>query len=341
MPFNLLVATLIGSYQLPTLSEIETKVSAYPGVQIEAEMRSPSVVPMSFRISPEGLFWAKYPTSEMFVSPAETLTWMPERKEYVQTKNSEGNPCPLGFHSLWPSKSGGYKQLGDATETDFLGRKSYCLTIQGEQPYQVQLFVDQTSRIPIGTRVMHNGTLYEMYYKDVKVGKVAKSLLTFKPPKGAKVAGPQRPDASLIKPGSKLSTFSGTALDGKKLALKSLLKTHAKGLVLNFWFSSCVGCVQEMPYLVKLHPKLLKQGIGIIGVNPIDDSKSAHGTSKRNSLGYPTLIGNGAISLQKQVSVEAYPVTVIVDPKSSVIDAFMGFDETRLRRAIAKIGGRI
>ena len=172
--------------------------------------------------------------------------------------------------------------------------------------------------------------------KQVKIGPILRSLLTFKPPTGAKVATQRTPDALLIKPGSRLASFSGKDLAGKTLSGQQLMKQHSKGLVLNFWFSSCTGCVQEMPFLAKIHPKLTKQGIGLVGVNPIDDVKSAKGTSLKNQLGYPTIIGKGAAGLQKQVSVEAYPVTVILDPRSKVVDAFMGFDESRLTKGCGK-----
>ena len=130
---------------MPTLTDIESRSAAYPGVQIEAEMKSPSVVPMSFRISPEGLFWAKYPTSEMYITPKETVTWMPARNEYARVSNSEGNPCPVGFHSMWPLSTDTYKQVGTTSEAEFFGTSSYQLVIKGSADYNINLFVDRST----------------------------------------------------------------------------------------------------------------------------------------------------------------------------------------------------
>lgn len=338
---NFVAHVLFNQSSKPTIADIDARVQKFVGVEIEAEMTSPSTVPMTFRIAPNGRFWAKYPTSEMFVNPRETITWMAERKEYAQAKNSEGNPCPVGFHAMWPGGAGQYKQLGETTEVEYNGKPHFALDLKGDQPYTVRLFVDPETGLPAGTKVSLQGTSYEMSYRKVTVKELKPSLLEFVPPKGSKPAGNNRPDAQLIKPGAKLPTFSGKDLNGKAIASNRLFAKSTKGMVLNFWFSSCVGCVQEMPYLTKLDPLLKRQGVQILGINPVDDVKSAIATAKKNTLSYPTLIGDSAQALKKQVSVEAYPVTVILNPKSVVVDAFMGFDEERLKSGLKQLRVKI
>jgi len=324
----------------PTLAEVEARVRTMPGVTIASEMQSPSVVPIEFKIGREGRFWAKYPTSEMYISVKETITWMADRKEYAKAPNTEGNPLPVGFHTLWPGAQS-YRQIGLTEVAKFFGQDCFKITCQGSEPYSIDLFIDQSTKLPKGTRVQFNGTTYEMLYKSVKVGAIDPKLFIFQPPQGSKPAGGQNPDLKLIKPGAKLDGFAGVDLKGRALSAATLKKQFPKGLILNFWFSSCVGCVEEMPFLVKLHPKLAKLKIGLVGVNPVDKAQIAQRTAAKNQLGYPTLSGAGADSLRRRVSVEVYPVTVVLGPDHTVVDAFAGFDERRLTSALKQLGASL
>ncbi|MBS1719048.1 MAG: TlpA family protein disulfide reductase [Armatimonadetes bacterium] len=317
----------------PTLNDLNTKVRQFPGVIVESEMTSPSVVPMTFKVSPSGLMVAKYPTTEQFYSKDEVVTWMPDRREYSRAKPEDLNPLPVGFHALWAGGETEYKQVGETKDASFAGKSCYEMDLAAKGGYTIHLFVEQANLMPKGTRVELNGTTYESVYKSVTVGKLDEKTLRFQPPKDSRPAGKFDPSSTLIKPGTKLTDFAAKDGMGKKWKLSSLLSSH-RGVVLNFWFSACTGCVAEMPYLVGLAPKLAKSKIAMLGVNTIDEKSAMLRTATKNKLPYPTLIGTGAESLTKAVSVQAYPVTVVVDKKGTVVDAILGFDEARLTKAI-------
>lgn len=331
-----LLSLVFAQTMTPGLKDVEAKISTLPGVEIVSEMISPSIVPVTFKISPKGSFYSKYPTTEMFVTPTKSLTWMPDRREYSETKSEEGNPLPVGYHTMWPDGSKTYRQTGETKSATFNGFDCWQIPCKGKDDYTINLYVEKSTLLTRGTKVELNGTLYEMVHRKITVGTVAPAELTFQKPKDARPAGKFDPAESLIKPGTKLSSFSAKDTSGKSISFKDLLSKH-KGVVFNFWFSSCTGCVAEMPYLVKLSPNLAKSKIALIGVNAVDGRDIAARTAKKNKLPFPTLTGSGAETLTKAVSVQAYPVTLIVNKQGIVLDAIMGFDETRLKAAIDKI----
>lgn len=320
----------------PTLKDVEAKIATLPGVEIVSEMISPSVVPVTFKISPKGSFYSKYPTTEMFVTPDKALTWMPDRREYADAISEDENPLPVGYHSLWPRGKDIYRQTGQTSSSNFNGFDCWQIPCKGKDDYTINLYVEKASLLTRGTKVELGGKIYEMVHRKITVRTIAPAELTFQKPKDARPAGKFDPAESLIKPGTKLTSFTAKDTSGKSINSSELLKKH-KGIVLNFWFSSCTGCVAEMPYLVKLSPNLAKSNIAMIGVNAVDAKDIAARTAKKNNLPYPTITGRGAETLTKAVSVQAYPVTLIVNKQGIVLDAIMGFDEKRLKTAINKI----
>jgi thiol-disulfide isomerase/thioredoxin len=318
-----------------TLDSVYEKVKTFPGVEISAEMVRPSSIAMTFKIAPGGRYWAKYPTTEDFTSLKERVTWMPDRRQFARSKPEEGNPLPAGFEPLWPGGALS-KPNGEPTETTFAGKSAVELPcISGAQP--LSLFVDRTSLIPLGTIASAGGKTYEMHYNAVKIAPISPLALTFVPPADARPFSAEPPDAKLVKKGASVKPFTAADFDGKPVRSAQLLK-GSKGLVLNFWFSACTGCIQEMPFLSKLQTKLKGQQISLVGINPIDPLTNARKTSRTNNLPYGTIVGAKAKDLAQAMGVKAYPATIVLDPNGVVVDAMMGFQEERLIEALQKIG---
>jgi len=321
-----------------SLKQVYERVARLQGVVITAEMVRPSSVAMQFKIAPGGRFYAKYPTSEMYLSPTEQVTWMAEKKEFSRTKPEPGNPLPAGFESLWPDGAV-LQETKPPQRTTFAGKPAVELSCRATAGHHVLLYVDPDSLLPQGSVATAQGTTFEVHYTTVQERSLTPAELTFVAPLDARPAG-GGPDLSrLIKAGNSLPGFQGTDLSGRPLSLKTLLAQN-QGLVINFWFSACTGCVQEMPYLAKLDKALQTQRIRLVGINPIDPILSAKRTSSLQGLKYPTLTGKDAKSLADRVGVVAYPVTLIVDRRGVVIDALSGFDEARLVAALKKLGYR-
>lgn len=320
-----------------TLDQVYTKVKALPGVEIATEIVRPSSVAITFKIAPGGYFWAKYPTTEAFITPREHVTWMPDQRQYARSKPTEGNPLPPGFEALWPNRGGDLTPKDVSRETMFAGKEAFEIPCVAPQGHLVRLFVERASLLPLGSIATANGQVYELQYKSVKVVRISPASLTFTPSADAKLFNGERPDAKLVKPGTSLKPFKATDIDGKSISSAELTGGQ-HGLVLNFWFSACTGCVQEMPFLGKLEGSLRRQRIPILGVNPIDPKENARKTLKTNSLTFRVLVGSSAKALAQSLGVKAYPVTIVFNEKGQVIDAIMGFDKERLMTALRKIG---
>lgn len=332
----MMLAALIlqSTSSIPKLDEVYRRVGELPGVVIEAEMVRPSAVQMKFKIARGGVVWAKYPTSLMVTTLKETTTWMPDRREYATAPKEEGNPLPAGFDLLWP-ESDLPKLNGDPSKTMFSGKPAYRYPIL-MGPQAVDLFVDSKTRLPMGSIATAGGTTYEIRYKSVRPTSIRKETLLFSPPKGARLSTGGDPNAGLVHPETTLTNFRGKELNGSTITLDGLLRNKS-GAVLNFWFSACTGCVEEMPALRALAKSLAANQIVFLGVNPIDNVSDATKTSKQQRLPYPTLTGQSASALAERLGVRAYPVTIVLDSRARVIDAFSGFQPDRLNQALKKL----
>lgn len=323
---------------LPDLKQVYARIAKLKGVVIRAEMVRPSSVPMAFKIAPSGFFYAQYPTSEMYLSRTEQLTWMPSKKEYSRGKPEEGNPLPAGFEVLWPGGALLHAE-GVTRQTTFAGKPALELPCRAAMGHKVLLYVHPESLLPLGSLATSQGTEYEMRYLSVEEKPLSARELTFIAPPDAKpFSGP--PDLSkLLKVGMKLPDFKGADFRGNPLDSRQLAKRN-RGLVLNFWFSACTGCVQELPVLAKLAAPLQANKIGMVGVNPIDKSQDARRTSTTYGLTYATLVGTGAQKLAEAIGITTYPLTILADSHGTVREVILGFDEQLLQRGLKALGYR-
>jgi thiol-disulfide isomerase/thioredoxin len=322
----------------PTLDEVAAKVRAMPGVEIEAECVSPSVVPITFRIAAEGFFYAKYPASEQYTDAQNKTVYFADRQEYTTQTRPPENPLPCGFDALWPDKADPYQQVGPTTETKFHDWACYEIPCKRASGHLVNLFVERDTLLPRGTRVELKGVRYETAYRVVRIAAQDRRLVSFTPPAEARPAGEFNPLSSLVKIGTELPSVAGLDARGNVVSLTELIGPAGRGAVLNFWFSVCAECVREMPYVVKLQPRLHAQGVAFVGINPIDRSDVAQRTAEKNALPFPTIVGKDAVALAQQAGVRAYPVTLILNKNIEVVDAVMGFDPARVEKALKSLG---
>ncbi|MCD1147683.1 TlpA family protein disulfide reductase [Peptoniphilus sp. KCTC 25270] len=95
--------------------------------------------------------------------------------------------------------------------------------------------------------------------------------------------------------------------------------------VLNFWFSGCKACVQEMPNLEKISQELKTKGVGMYGVCTdygYDESTDALAKKiiSESKVTYPQLVFDKEEKSDEFInSVMAYPTTLIVDKEGNII----------------------
>jgi thiol:disulfide interchange protein DsbD len=119
------------------------------------------------------------------------------------------------------------------------------------------------------------------------------------------------------------------ALDGKPV------ETAGKVVVLNFWATWCVPCLQEIPSFNKLHKEFSPKGVAVIGVS-MDEEGAARVQPflKKHPMQYAVALTSPEISQQYGVGDEL-PITVVLDRSGKEVKRFTGFTaENEIQAAV-------
>lgn len=124
--------------------------------------------------------------------------------------------------------------------------------------------------------------------------------------------------------------FKGKDLDGNDVD-ESLFSKN-KVTVVNFWFSGCEPCVEELSKLNELNDKIKKMGGEVVGINTdtLDDNqdgiKEAKDILKSQGVSYKNLTFASDSTVGKYAgNIIAFPTTVLVDKGGNIIsEPFMG-----------------
>jgi len=134
--------------------------------------------------------------------------------------------------------------------------------------------------------------------------------------------------AALLEPGTPAPPLQFTQLlqapPGTKTDWESL---RGKVVVLEFWFSQCEPCIEEIPHLSKLVAELDPAKFQLISVDglpievdglPIEDEKFVQGfLAKRKMPGWVGVDTTGSVAALYGVS--AFPTTIIVDGQGRIV----------------------
>ena len=124
--------------------------------------------------------------------------------------------------------------------------------------------------------------------------------------------------------------FKGKDLDGNDV--DESLFAQNKVTVVNFWFSGCKPCVEELSKLNELNDKLKEMGGEVVGINTdtLDDNqdgiKEAKEILKAQGASYKNLTFDSDSTVGKYAgNIMAFPTTVLVDKDGNIIgEPFMG-----------------
>lgn len=114
-------------------------------------------------------------------------------------------------------------------------------------------------------------------------------------------------------------------LSGQSLATSDL---RGKVLLVNFWATSCVSCVKEMPKMVETYKRYAPRGYEMIAVAMSYDhpNQVAHFASARKLPFKVALDGDGAIA-KSFGNIRATPTTFLIDRKGRVVKQYLGEPE--------------
>jgi thiol-disulfide isomerase/thioredoxin len=132
--------------------------------------------------------------------------------------------------------------------------------------------------------------------------------------KGASAPAPASSSAAAA-PGA----LKYVALDGKPI------ETGGKVVVLNFWATWCVPCLQEIPSFNKLHREFAGKGALVLGISMDEDGAArVEPFLKKHPMEYPVALTSAEISRQYGVGDEL-PITVVLDRTGREVKRFTGF----------------
>lgn len=94
--------------------------------------------------------------------------------------------------------------------------------------------------------------------------------------------------------------------------------------VVNFWFTGCQACVEEMPYLETMSQKLTEKNVKMIGICTDAGTEEIDGEVmkilKLNNVTFPNLKIKEGEEMDKLIkSITAFPTTVVIDSSGRII----------------------
>lgn len=122
------------------------------------------------------------------------------------------------------------------------------------------------------------------------------------------------------KPAAPQTVF--TALNGEKIALDSL---RGKVVLVNFWATSCPGCIKEMPDLVKTWQKYHSRGLETIAVAmSYDPPEYVSQFAEKNGLPFTVALDASGAVAQAFGNVRLTPTTFVIDKQGKIIQQYVG-----------------
>jgi thiol-disulfide isomerase/thioredoxin len=154
------------------------------------------------------------------------------------------------------------------------------------------------------------------------------------PPLPAPVPGPARvPSCQLV--GRRLDNFALTDLNGQPWEYRG----HPHRLVLlDFWGTWCIHCVQAIPHLKILQEQYGPYGLEVIGIAyedgpPHEQVRKVNNVRQRKEINYQLLLGSDRdkCPVKTQFGVSQWPTLVLLDENSQIIWRHEGLGAPELR----------
>ena len=134
--------------------------------------------------------------------------------------------------------------------------------------------------------------------------------------------------ALMDKPSAPAATF--TTLDGKSIALADL---RGKVVLVNFWATSCPGCIKEMPGMVETYNQYKDRGFEIVAVAmSYDPPNYVANFVQTRQLPFPVALDVNGEHARAFGNVQLTPTSFIIGKDGSILEQKLGeLDFIKLR----------
>ena len=113
-----------------------------------------------------------------------------------------------------------------------------------------------------------------------------------------------------------------TTLDGKQMALDSL---RGKVVLVNFWATSCPGCVNEMPALADIYRKYQPRGLEVVAVAMnYDPPEYVRNYARQRNLPFTVALDTTGKAAEAFSQVKLTPTSFVIDRKGHIIQQTIG-----------------
>lgn len=92
--------------------------------------------------------------------------------------------------------------------------------------------------------------------------------------------------------------------------------------VVNFWYTGCQSCIEELPDLEKMSAKLAERKVKLIGVctDAAKEEKEVIKILKSNNITFPNLNIKDGDKMEKLMnSINAFPTTLVIDKNGKIV----------------------
>ncbi len=129
---------------------------------------------------------------------------------------------------------------------------------------------------------------------------------------------PRAPDVELV------------SLTGQKTSIAAL---RGKVVLVNFWATSCIGCVEEMPQIKKMHQEYAARGLETVAVAlSYDPPNYVEAFTRSQGLPFFVALDSEGKIAKAFGDVQLAPTTFLIDPQGHILKRYVGvmkFDEVR------------
>jgi peroxiredoxin len=135
------------------------------------------------------------------------------------------------------------------------------------------------------------------------------------------------------KPAAPSAAF--TTLDGRTLALDEL---RGKVVLVNFWATSCPGCVKEMPGMVEVYREYRDRGFEIVAVAmSYDPPQYVANFVQTRQLPFPVALDADGGHARAFGNVQVTPTSFIIGKDGRILETKLGeLDFVRLKALLDK-----
>ncbi len=127
-----------------------------------------------------------------------------------------------------------------------------------------------------------------------------------------------------------------TRLDGSRAQLSDL---QGKVVLVNFWATSCVTCVKEMPELAATHRKFQQRGFDTIAVAMSYDTPDyVANFAQTRQLPFQVTIDRSGQIARSFGDVQLTPTSVLINKRGEIVKRYVGQpDFAALHRLVEKL----